>query len=332
MVKRKDMKNIFYVLVAALCLVACGGNKKAVGEGTEVTLLGPTFCADSAMAFCNTQCEFGSRTMNSEAHEKCKEWIVGKFQQYGLDVEEQKADLKGWDNTTLKSTNIIARFNPEAERRILICAHWDCRPWADNDPDSTNWRTPVLAANDAASGVGIMIELARLLQKDTTIVFGIDFVCFDAEDYGLPQWAEADFEGSSEDTWALGAQYFAKNNTTKYQFGILLDMVGGMGAHFYYEGFSMQYASGIVDKVWRCANETGNSTYFIPQHGGKVTDDHKPLNEAGIPTIDIIAYYPDCQQSSFGPTWHTINDNMQNMDANVLGAVGQTLVQVIYSN
>ena len=153
-------------------------------------------------------------------------WIINKFKGFGLEVETQKADLTGWDGTKLHSTNIIAHFNPQAERRILICAHWDSRPWADNDPDSTNWHKPVLAANDGASGVGVMLEVARLLQNDTTLAIGVDLVCFDAEDYGTPQWAEKNED--SENTWALGAQYWAKNLPENYepQFGILLDMVG----------------------------------------------------------------------------------------------------------
>ena len=322
------MKNIIYSIVLALCLIACGGNKKVVDEGAAPVAVGPEFVADSAMLFCRLQCDFGPRVMNSEAHDKCADWIVGKFKQYGLDVTEQKADLKGWDGKTLKSNNIIASFNPNAERRIIICAHWDSRPWADNDPDSTNWHKPVLAANDGASGVGVMLELARLLKNDTTLAIGIDFVCFDAEDYGVPQWSDAD---ETTDSWALGAQYFATHLTTGYQYGILLDMVGGQGSRFYQEGLSMHYASGIVDKVWRAAGEAGYGSYFVGQIGGRVTDDHKPLNEAGIPTIDIIPYFSDCESSSFGPTWHTVNDDMEHMDASVLQAVGQTLIQLIYS-
>lgn len=287
--------------------------------------------ADSAMAYCQAQCNFGPRTMNSKAHDLCEEWIVNKFKGFGLEVETQKADLTGWDGTKLHSTNIIAHFNPQAQRRILICAHWDSRPWADNDPDSLNWHKPVLAANDGASGVGVMLELARLLQNDTTLAIGVDFVCFDAEDYGTPQWAEKN--ENSESTWALGAQYWADNLPENYepQFGILLDMVGGQGAKIYQELYSLRYAASVVDKVWSAARHAGFSSVFANETGGGVTDDHVPVNEAGIPTVDIIPFYPDCRQSSFGPTWHTVNDDMEHLDINTLKAVGQTLVQVIYS-
>ena len=324
-----NRKYIFLsFLIVATLFSSCKSNKQVEEVLNPV---GPAFIADSAMAYCQAQCDFGPRTMNSKAHDLCEEWIVNKFKGFGLEVETQKADLTGWDGTKLHSTNIIAHFNPQAERRILICAHWDSRPWADNDPDSTNWHKPVLAANDGASGVGVMLEVARLLQNDTTLAIGVDLVCFDAEDYGTPQWAEKNED--SENTWALGAQYWAKNLPENYkpQFGILLDMVGGQGAKFYQEQFSLRYAASIVDKVWSAARHAGYGSMFTNEVGGQITDDHIPVNEAGIPTVDIIPFYPDCRQSSFGPTWHTINDDMEHLDANTLKAVGQTLIQVIYS-
>lgn len=300
-------------------------------EVEKVNPVGPAFNADSAWAYCAAQCNFGPRTMNSEAHERCADWIAGMFRQYGCEVETQKADLKGYDGTILKSTNIIAHYNSKAATRILLCAHWDSRPWADNDPDSTNWHKPVMAANDGASGVGVMLEIARLLQADKQLQVGVDFVCFDAEDWGVPQWSDAQDDGNS---WALGAQYWSENKPENYspRYGILLDMVGGQGAKFYREGMSMQYASNIVKRVWSAARQAGYGSYFPKADGGMITDDHLPVNEkAKIPCIDIIAYYPDCQQSSFGPTWHTVNDDMDHLDKNTLKAVGQTLVQVLYS-
>lgn len=137
-----------------------------VEEAEKLNPVGPAFNADSAFAYCDAQCQFGPRTMNSEAHERCGEWIVSKFRQFGCQVETQKADLKGYDGTILKNTNIIAHYNPQASTRILLCAHWDSRPWADNDPDSANWRKPVMAANDGASGIAVMLEIARQLQAD----------------------------------------------------------------------------------------------------------------------------------------------------------------------
>ena len=329
------LKSIILFFLLSL-LAACNSNKKAAsagGEGIAMQPVGPTFNADSAYAFCAAQCDFGPRTMNSEAHERCGAWLVGKFKQYGLGVTEQRVTLNGYDGTPLKANNIIASYRPELAERILLCAHWDTRPWADNDPDSANWRKPVLGANDGASGVAVMLEVARLLQADTAkLAVGVDFVCFDAEDWGVPAWSDVSDTG---DSWALGAQHWSSNPHKpgyKARFGILLDMVGGQGSQFWREGMSMQYAPDVVSKVWAAAKVVGFGSYFVDQDGGYVTDDHVPVNEkAKIPTIDIIAYYPDCAQSSFGPTWHTVSDTMDNIDKAALGAVGQTVVQVIYS-
>ncbi len=328
------MKRHATILFAlAVLLIACGNSKKSGAQGDETAQqVGPTFNADSAYAFCEAQCSFGERTMNSEAHRRCGEWIAAKFRQYGMEVTEQKATLSGWDGTKLQCTNIIASYKPELSVRILLCAHWDSRPWADNDPDSANWKKPVMAANDGASGVAVILEIARLLAANDSLNVGIDFVCFDAEDWGTPQWSD---KQDDSNTWALGAKYWAANpHKPNYRadYGILLDMVGGQGAKFYQELYSKQYAQTVIDKVWAAAQTVGYGSYFPAAEGGMITDDHVPVNElAGIPTIDIIAYYPDCEQSSFGPTWHTVADVMDNIDRNTLQAVGQTVVQVLFS-
>jgi Zn-dependent M28 family amino/carboxypeptidase len=241
-----------------------------------------------------------------------------------------------WDGREVRGKNIIATVNarpgsPEG-RRILLAAHWDSRLWADHDPDEANHRKPFDGANDGASGVGVMLEIARLLQADTcSLPIGVDFVCFDAEDWGSE---------NNSDSWALGAQHWAKqyklstinSQLSTIRYGILLDMVGGQGARFYQEGYSKYYANHVVKRVWKSAAAAGYSSYFPLEDGGAITDDHGPVNEvAGIPCIDIINYYPDCAQSSFGPTWHTIHDDMDHLDRSTLKAVGQTLIQVIYT-
>ena len=319
-------------LLSSSLLFSCGNLRKQTTEdNSSMQPIGPVFCVDSAYSYCEQQCNFGPRTMNSEAHEACGKWIAEKFASFGLAVSTQKADLKGYDGTILKSTNIIASFKPEVANRILLCAHWDSRPWADNDPDEANHKKPVMAANDGASGVAVMLEVARLLPDSLGI--GVDFICFDAEDWGIPQWSDAADDGNS---WALGAQYWAAHphkQGYKANFGILLDMVGGQGAMFYQEGMSVQYARSIVDKVWRAAQVVGFGSLFPTQTGGHITDDHIPVNQiAKIPTIDIIPHYPNCEQSNFGPTWHTVNDDMAHIDKNTLQAVGQTLIQVLFSS
>ncbi len=323
-------KKMLFTAIVLVC-AACGNVKKPIDNGIQKPV-GPAFCADSAYAYCAAQCAFGPRTMNSAAHDSCAYWIESSFSRFGMTVQTQNATVAGYDGTQLRITNIIASYKPESQDRILLCAHWDSRPWADNDPDSTNWRKPVMAANDGASGVAVLLELARIIGTQDSLSIGIDFICFDAEDWGVPQWSDHYDNGNS---WALGSNHWAENphkEGYKARFGILLDMVGGAGAHFYREGVSMYYAQHVVNKVWEAAALLGYGSYFPVANGGTVTDDHVPINEkAGIPTIDIIPFYPDCPESSFGPTWHTVADNMDNIDKNTLGAVGQTLVQVLFS-
>lgn len=324
------------LFILLFCAVGCKNPQPATVNPQPVVNI--QFLADSAFAYCQAQCDFGPRTMNSEAHERCAQWIQQKFEQFGCNVEMQQANLIGYDGTTLRSTNIIAHHSsPDTTHQvpsILICAHWDSRPWADNDPDAANHHTPVMAANDGASGVGVMLELARLVQQyGDSLNVNVDFVCFDAEDWGIPQWSNAPDNGRS---WALGSQHwaaqYAQNKSQTYQYGILLDMVGGQGARFYQESMSLKYARSVVDKVWAAASIAGYGSMFPNDEGSGITDDHIPVNQvAGIPCIDIIPYYPDCPQSSFGPTWHTVNDDMQHLDRATLQAVGQTLVQLIFS-
>ena len=323
------------LLASVFFLLSCGNLRKQANDNSVTAQpVGPAFNADSAYLFCQQQCDFGPRTMNSKAHDDCEQWIIRKFQSYGLTVTQQKTVLQGYDGMSLRSTNIIASYKPELSDRILLCAHWDSRPWADNDPDEANWHKPVMAANDGASGVAVMLEIARLISPDSTLNYqlGIDFICFDAEDYGFPHWETGDDPGN---TWALGSQYWAANlhkDGYTARFGILLDMVGGQGAQFYQEGMSKYYARNIVDKVWKAASVVGYGSYFPVKEGGGITDDHIPVNTiAKIPTIDIIPYYPACEQSSFGPTWHTVNDDMAHIDKGTLQAVGQTLIQVLFS-
>ena len=333
-------KQILYTAIPLI--MACGGSQKSSTETAppvqQEEPVAVSFNADSAYAFCQAQCDFGPRTMNSEAHERCAAWIAGKFAQYGMTVIEQRATLKGFDGTQLLSNNIIASYRPEAADRILLCAHWDSRPWADNDPNPDNHKQPVMAANDGASGVAVMLEIARLLAEGTETIttdtstttypvnIGVDFICFDAEDWG---------NDGHPDSWALGAQHWAKNPHKagyKARYGILLDMVGGQQARFCRERQSISYAPQVVNRVWEAAQAAGFSSYFPKQDGGYVTDDHGPVNEvAHIPCIDIIPYYPDCEESSFGPTWHTLSDDMAHIDRNTLRAVGQTLVQVLFT-
>ena len=287
-----------------------------------------SFDADSAFAFAKAQCEFGFRTPNSVALEKCGNYIVGKFRQFGLEVNEQRTTVKAWNGKSSKCRNIIATYQPEAKERIVLAAHYDARPWAEQDADSTLHHQPVMAADDGASGVAVLLEVARKL-KELRPAIGIDFICFDAEDYGAPYWAPEQVR-NDESTFCLGSQYWSAHplrSDYAPRYGILLDMVGGRGNRFYYEGFSMKYAQAVAVRVWDAAKYAGAEEYFIQENGGFITDDHLPMNNiGGIPTIDVIAFSPD---DGFPKHWHTTHDTMDNIDPATLKAVGQTMLQVI---
>ena len=333
---RMHMKKSILLLLSACLSVtpftsACQNPKTtATPAPTEEQAPAVVFNADSALASIQAQCAFGPRVPDSEAHRLCGDYIVEKFKSYGLKVIEQETTVVGWDKKRLPCRNIIASYRPELQERIAFAAHWDCRPWSDNDKDDKNHRTPVMGANDGASGIGVMVELARLMEEIDPAV-GIDFLCFDMEDYGAPYWGndQAPQDGSD---WCLGSQYWANHPhvdgyTARY--GVLLDMVGGKHATYYHEGFSLRYAADIVQRIWAMAQTVGAEKYFINEDGTWATDDHVSMNEiAGIPTVDIIPYHKN-QEASFGPTWHTVNDTPENISTETLKAVGQTMVELI---
>lgn len=316
---------------AAIGLAGCktGGSSAAADTDADTTALTPVrFDADSAFSYLKAQCDFGARVPNSEAHRRCGDYITAQFRRLGLKVDEQRTTLTGWDGKRLSVRNIIASYNPDAAERVVIAAHWDSRPWADADPDSSKHRQPVMAANDGAAGIAAMIEVARHLAELKPAV-GIDFVCFDAEDYGAPYWGQADPQGRD---WCLGSRYWAEQAAAtgyRARYGILLDMIAGRDAAFRYEGFSKQHAEAVMQRIWQTAGEVGAGSLFIKEDGGYATDDHVPMNEiAAVPTVDIIPYLPGTD-NSFGVTWHTTHDTPENISRENLRLVGQTLLQLL---
>ncbi len=333
------IRNYIYMVLACTTLavgsLSCANSKKASGDevaASDAAVQVPAFDADSAYLYVKQQVDFGPRTPNSEAHDRCGDYLAAKLETFGAKVYNQRVDLTGYDGRTLKARNIIGAYNPDSKRRVMLCAHWDTRPWADNDPDKANHRKPILGANDGASGVGVLLEVARQVQRQAPAI-GIDIILFDMEDYGTPQFAETLADDSG--TWCLGAQYWSRSPHVQgynARFGILLDMVGAKGSTFLKEGTSLQYAEPVVKKVWRAARKLGLENYFVDEHGGYVNDDHVPVNEiARIPCIDIINCDLKGELSSFGDFWHTLDDNMDIIDRNTLQAVGQTVLQVIYN-
>jgi hypothetical protein len=319
--------------IAALAVTACnGGTEKQASQPAEPTaaaVVVPAFNADSAYSFVKAQVDFGPRVPNSKEHRACGDYLAAKLKEYGAEVINQEAELVAYDGTRLNARNIIAQFQPEKKGRIMLCAHWDSRPWADSDPDASKHRTPILGANDGASGVGVLMEIARALSTTPTEL-GIDIILFDAEDYGT----HAAETSTMENSWALGSQLWSRlphNPNYNARYGILLDIVGAPGSVFNHEYYSTYFAPGVVRNVWEWAHKAGYSDYFVNEEGGAITDDHFYVNTtAGIPCIDIINCDPE-SPNGFGPYHHTMKDDMDWIDATTLKAVGQTVLTVIYN-
>jgi Zn-dependent M28 family amino/carboxypeptidase len=232
-----------------------------------------------------------------------------------------------FDGTKINGKNIIGSFFPENTRRILLAAHWDSRPFADQDPNPANRDKPIDGANDGASGVGVLLEIARQL-KEKTPEIGVDIIFFDSED-----WGTHNSQNETGDWWCLGSQHWAKTPHVagyKADFGILLDMVGAPNAKFMQEGVSNYYASRIVSKVWSKAYRSGHKNYFLNLPSNSITDDHYYVNKiAKIPMINII-HQDVNSETGFTSTWHTLQDHIFNIDKNTLYVVGTTVLGVIY--
>lgn len=328
------MKYILSLLLLSFVWVSCNQQPGSNAVQTEParpksTVKIPDFNSDSAYESVRIQLAFGPRVPNTPAHDKCAAYLISKMKSYTPVVMVQKGTLPAFNGTPLHFQNIIASWKPETSNRILLCAHWDSRPFADHDPDKKNRSKPVDAANDGASGVGVLMEMARQFSLSNPAV-GVDIIFFDVEDYGPPQDLTVD---DSEDQWGLGAQYWAKNpHKSGYaaRYGILLDMVGARNATFLMEGYSMQYAGDIVKSVWSTAARIGYVSWFPEEQAGYITDDHVPLNRiANIPTIDII-HLDKNSETGFYPYLHTTGDTFDKIDKNTLKVVGQTLLTVVY--
>lgn len=322
-----------WALLSLFLLLLNGCKEKSSAKKVEIITWqqAPPFNADSAYGYIQTQVQFGPRIPNSIAHKKCEEYLITSLSRHGWQVVTQPFEVKAFDNKILKATNIIASFNPDATKRILLAAHWDTRPFADQD--SVNKNKPIDGANDGASGVGVLLEIARTITASAEKPkIGIDIILFDAEDYGQP---ENSGYVPMQDSYCLGSQYWAKTPHKplyKAYYGILLDMVGAKNAVFAMEGTSMMYAAEVMKKVWNIAAQLGYGSVFIPQTTDPIIDDHYYINKiAKIPTIDIIEYNPQREEAYFGYYWHTHNDNISIIDKNTLKAVGQVVLQTLYN-
>ena len=331
------MKRIVVFIGILILLGACERqpNKPTTDNKPTKNVNVPEFDADSAFAFVKAQTDFGPRVPNSAAHQLCAEWLINKLSEYADTVMVQDFRARLFNNKGIDGQNIIATFHPEATKRIVLCAHWDSRPFADHDPDEANWNHPIDGANDGASGVGVLIENARgFHNQPLPEKVGVDIILFDLEDYGPRHDQTEQYYDDRRNHWALGSQHWAAQpHIPGYHanYGILLDMVGNTEPNFMKEYYSQGYAAWLSNKVWRIAQDLGYQPYFVNELGDPISDDHLPLNEiAGIPTIDIIDLRPQSVNQSFPDTWHTLNDNIEHIDKNSLKMVGNVLNHTVY--
>jgi len=328
MVQCGVIKSSYYIFIV-LFLISCVKEKKQnttnVQKKTEKKNIEiPIFNSDTAYFFVEQQVFFGPRSPNSDAHQKCGKYLESQLERYGAKIYIQESTQKRFDGEKLNMKNIIGSFSPEKKDRIFLCAHWDSRFIADHDNERT--QEPIDGANDGASGVGVLLEIARQISIKKPSV-GVDIIFFDLEDQG---------EGGTGDvlSWCLGSQYWSKTpHISNYNanYGILLDMVGAPGAIFTQEEYSVEYAKNVVDKCWNQAIESGYSDYFSFEKTPGIIDDHLPINQImRIPTIDIIEYDP-ATENHFNKFWHTHDDGMNNISKETLNAVGQTVLAVLYN-
>ena len=330
----------FFLLILSTAIFSCGScnhdNNPIVEQPSKPDYKKlPQFNGDSCYQFVAHQCAYGARVPNTIAAQKCGDYLIKYFKKFADTVYVQQTTVTTFDDYHLKIRNIIASFKPKLGNRLLIASHWDSRPFADQETDLKKMKQPVLAADDGASGVAVMMELASIL-KNNAPDRGIDLVLLDAEDWGCPAPESPLSNGKYYDSsFCLGTQYWCKNpHVAGYSAanGILLDMVGARGATFCLENESMKYAGSFMNEVWKMASDMGFGGYFIYQQAGGITDDHTFINSLlHIPTIDII-YHDQYGKQWFAPHWHTLNDNMNIIDKSTLQAVGQTLVGVIFQN
>jgi glutaminyl-peptide cyclotransferase len=327
MSKTKSLAAVAALL--SLCLiVACGDGKPVDNGGGTDTIkvepfkaIAPDFSADSAYRFIEQQLAFGPRIPGTPAHAACATWMAAQFTRYGAQVTVQDGQMPDKNGKTVAFKNIIASYNPAATSRVMLTAHWDSRPAADKDGSKPT--QPVPGANDGASGVAIILEVARQFAAKAPTA-GIDLILWDAEDNG---------DYNDNDSWCLGSQYWAKHPHKagyRARYGINLDMVGAKDARYTKDGYSLQNARAETDKVWSTAALLGYGNYFSAAMTDYASiDDHYFVMEgAGIPMVEVI--HRDLSTGDFFPHWHTTTDDISSIDKATLKATGQTMLEVLY--
>lgn len=299
------MTTLCVLLLAALQGGGCGR-----GEATPPS----PFNGEQALAYVRTFMEFGPRVPGTDAHRRAGDWIAREMRQRADTVIEQTWTHKTQAGATIPLRNVLARFNPMAEERLLYVTHWDSRPVAEKSSADSLRALPTPGANDGGSGVGLFLALGDVLRA-TPPGIGVDLLFVDGEDYGT---------FTPDVDVLLGSTYFANNlPSANYQplFGVVFDMIGEMDLRIPQEEHSVNRAPEVVERVWRAAAELGYGDIFVPATTVPITDDHLPLLDKGLRVIDVIdldyAYH------------HTVNDTIDKLSARSLKIVGDVAWRLI---
>lgn len=327
------MKNSiykFFILLAAAGFIFFSACNEKIKETSmplyelKTNTAIPKFDADNAYQQIKKQKDFGPRNPGSTGHKEALVYLQNELGKYADQIKLQSFTYPGYDGEKLELTNIIGKFNPDAKKRIMLCAHWDTRPRAEKAVDPSKRNLPIIGANDGGSGVGVLLEIARLL-KNQKVDYGIDIIFLDGEDYG---------KENDLNNFCLGSKYYSAilANADFPVFSVLLDLVGDKEANFKMEGNSIRYAPEVVKMIWGIAAKI-NATMFSSVEGPGIYDDHIPLNQAGLKTVDIIdaelvgADSPVKRRNY----WHSHKDLMDNIGKNALQQVGDVMTNLIYS-
>jgi Zn-dependent M28 family amino/carboxypeptidase len=322
------MNSTFRILFSATLLLTLSGcnfscDPKPKNSAAESTSNSPHFDENYAYDAILKYEKFGPKIPGNDAHIEAGNWIVSELTSFGLHALEQKSTAITYDKKTIPIRNIIAQFNPDAKTRYLLSAHWDNRPFADEDPNPKYRKLPVPGVNDGGSGVVVLLGIAKALSQHSSADIGVDLLFLDAEDLGNP---------ASEESYCLGTQHWAKNPVpANYQarFGINFDMVGRIGSVFPVERLSAEKGAEVYKRLHAAAKQLGYQDFFPRYEVGPIVDDHVYLmKERGFPVIDLIYMTPD---GHFPPEWHTHDDTSDFISRDVLKVVGQTTLQALFN-
>lgn len=330
------MNTRSFFIVTVILMASCGKTqeKKQATEADKpaISIDVPAFNPDSAYQFVAKQVAFGPRIPNTAAHRQAADYFVQTLKRYGAQITLQEFEAENFSGQKLNLKNIVASFNPGKSKRILLGAHWDTRPFSDKDSEKPN--AHFQGANDGGSGVGVLLEIARVISVSTMPEVGVDLILFDGEDWGEKEGEKGQHQLPTglQEWWCLGSQHWAKNKHKpgySAYYGILLDMVGAKNAQFHREGYSMEFAPSIVEKVWGHAQRLGFSHAFVNKTQAGITDDHLFVNTiAKIPMINIVHFEPGI--GYFGDFHHSQKDNLDLINKEMLGIVGTTVLNTIY--